>query len=321
AYGFLAGTSWGSPGTNADIWGPPQSCREFTVQKPGPFWTSKPFEKDAFHFGKAPEEEVIGYLGDDRILINISPCGYGHALLVPSEAAGLPQVMTEAAVGAAMRWVAASRPDFRAFYNSLSAWSSVNHLHIQGHYLRPIFEHEDSYPVERAPRRPLGSGLDCTLEEAIWPAACVVVSGAGRKDAAWRVIQELHRLDIPHNVVFSSDSIFIFPRRPQTLSSLPGFREPAFHLSAYELSGLALADTQESFEALDEEGFKSILMELIPEGWPQLRSALTSAFLRVDSAASECKETPFRAWHTSEDKGEHQAQDEQEEGSGGGVWE
>jgi len=238
-------------------------------------WTVEPFEGSAFHFGKVSEREEIGRVGDARLLVNVSPLGAGHALLIPPGCQ--PQVLTRAALDAGLAWLHASAADFRVWFNSHSAWSSVNHLHLQGHYVSALGLKQ--YPVEDARATVVASGAEWAVETLDWPAVVLRVTGAENATKAWQLIGLLLDRDCPHNVILAHAAIFVFPRAPQSVSALPG-GEPSFRLSAYELAGLALAETREAFDELDESGFVEMARSVHPADWSvlcgQLLAALTA---------------------------------------------
>ncbi|XP_022800376.1 GDP-D-glucose phosphorylase 1-like [Stylophora pistillata] len=102
---------------------------------------SQPFDPSKFNFTKVPQKEVMfelipkhrGAVTNDRhvMIINNSPIEYGHSLLVPSINSCLPQILTEEALLLSMETaLLSSHRGFRVGFNSLCAYSSVNHLHF-----------------------------------------------------------------------------------------------------------------------------------------------------------------------------------------------
>lgn len=84
------------------------------------------------------------------VLINVSPLEFGHCLFVPDPSYGFPQILTRTAIQAGIDSVLlSSDPSFRAGFNSLGAFASVNHLHLHGYYL----DHE--LKIESSPVKPL----------------------------------------------------------------------------------------------------------------------------------------------------------------------
>lgn len=124
------------------------------------------FDPSKFNFSKAAQKESLfqfdtsasadagtTYLRTAKVLddspnlvvINVSPIEYGHVLLVPRVLDLLPQQIQPELLLNAIEMVAESaNPFFRAGYNSLGAYATINHLHFQAYYLMAPF------PIERA---------------------------------------------------------------------------------------------------------------------------------------------------------------------------
>ncbi|XP_074256123.1 tubulin polyglutamylase TTLL13 isoform X6 [Saimiri boliviensis] len=123
------------------------------------------FDPEQFNFNKIQPGEVLfclrrepdlpGMLQQEDILvvINVSPLEWGHVLLVPEPARGLPQRLLPGALKMGVEAVLLSlHPGFRVGFNSLGGLASVNHLHLHGYYLA------HRLPVEHAPSAPLDPG-------------------------------------------------------------------------------------------------------------------------------------------------------------------
>lgn len=135
------------------------------------------FDTSKFNFTKAAQKEALfqfdtsadagtTYLRTAKVLddspnlvvINVSPIEYGHVLLVPKVLDYLPQQMQPHLLLTAIEMVAESaNPFFRAGYNSLGAYATINHLHFQGYYLMAPF------PIERAMSVRLGKRRKSTV--------------------------------------------------------------------------------------------------------------------------------------------------------------
>mmetsp|Transcript_31964 Transcript_31964/g.75941 ORF Transcript_31964/g.75941 Transcript_31964/m.75941 type:complete len:367 (+) Transcript_31964:471-1571(+) len=111
------------------------------------------FDRSKFNFTKALQKEVLfafdmGDAPDDLeghnfelkpveespslVFINVSPIEHGHVLLVPRVLDFLPQQATPETVLTCLAFVkAANNPYFRAGFNSLGAYGTINHLHFQ----------------------------------------------------------------------------------------------------------------------------------------------------------------------------------------------
>uniref|UniRef100_A0A8B9WRF5 GDP-D-glucose phosphorylase 1 n=1 Tax=Bos mutus grunniens TaxID=30521 RepID=A0A8B9WRF5_BOSMU len=120
------------------------------------------FDPEQFNFNQIRPGEVLFRLHrkqdcpgtvqqeDILVVINVSPLEWGHVLLVPEPARGLPQRLLPGALRAGVEAVLlSSHPGFRVGFNSLGGLASVNHLHLHGYYLA------HRLPVEGAPSEPL----------------------------------------------------------------------------------------------------------------------------------------------------------------------
>lgn len=119
------------------------------------------FIRSQFNFNKINPDEVIfemikttgGQVSQSCrtvVLINVSPLEFGHCLLVPDPSCGFPQILTRTSIQVGIESVLlSSKTSFRAGFNSLGAFASVNHLHLHGYYL----DHE--LKIESSPVKPL----------------------------------------------------------------------------------------------------------------------------------------------------------------------
>ncbi|XP_078055934.1 GDP-D-glucose phosphorylase 1 [Mustelus asterias] len=117
----------------------------------------QPFEPAGFNFTRIPAREVLFRLRREGeaeasalLVINVSPLEWGHVLLLPEPARGLPQLLTRESLLRALELLfLSSEPALRLGFNSLGAAASVNHLHLHAYYLGHRLE------LESAPSRPL----------------------------------------------------------------------------------------------------------------------------------------------------------------------
>ena len=125
-----------------------------------------PYDSNKFNFTKIKENEILCVLTyvnqvadevfdssgissklhkeeDDKnvnastLLVNVSPLGYGHVLLVPERFKQIPQRLSLRAVNESIHLILLTSPllGFRIGFNSLCALASVNHQHVHGWYL------------------------------------------------------------------------------------------------------------------------------------------------------------------------------------------
>jgi len=263
----------------------------------------------AFNFTKvnpvekiAEVEVAAGRPQAVTVLANISPLALGHTLLIPSYDQVLPQVLTEEHFLTGLHLLAkSSRHDFRLVFNSMLAYASVNHFHWHGMYLNHCGFPDARLPVEKVDRSVIAGAITEgrvsaeLLVESQWYVRGFVISAGCRQGAegdrppadlealasiAQLVVAELHRRNIPHNVILAppserrrkqvastgmaheevakpnslSPDIYILPRQVES-----AMREDAcFHSGVMEVSGLLIAQTEESYEAFTEESLKEV---------------------------------------------------------------
>jgi hypothetical protein len=240
---------------------------------PPPPPVCQPFNPEKFNFNKARANEILLYIKEQQgggievcdetnenkhpIFVNVSPCTHGQFLLVPSPKQCLPQQMTQQALTLGLWLLAASdRPDLRLIFNSGGAWSSVNHLHLQGCYLKGL--HDDGkFPIERLPRTTLAGGpvsISCLGSHAL---PTFVVGTPGRVDAAlmpqlasvaMSAIAHMQKQDIAHNLMLTLDggaAVFIFPRRKNDSMGNGGM-----NCAAFEVNGQVFCKNDEIYSKL-----------------------------------------------------------------------
>jgi len=198
------------------------------------------FDQNAFHFapGLVRSEEVLFGLELDgvscEVLVNVSPLGECHCLLVVEPAGGLPQVLDERGLRAALALVrASSREDFKVGFNSLRACATVNHYHFQCLYLRGPGVLRDRMAVEDAPAGPeLAAGMKRLSGYPI--AAWKFDDGPHAARALATAVHVLQRHDTPHNLLLARRASVLIPRVAQDASG------PSAGLAFLELSGEAL---------------------------------------------------------------------------------
>lgn len=269
---------------------------------------------DAFNFTKVnaaekicevealPEEHPAGPLRT-TVLANVSPLATGHVLLVPQCEQVRPQVLTEELMLCGLHLLAKSgRKDFRLVFNSLLGFATVNHFHFHGLYLSYCGLPSAQLPVERVDRSIIAGKTTegCTQIELIvdkcWYCSGFVVS-AGCKPGTpgeappadiaalaamvARVVQELQRRNIPHNVIIApppterrqkkvftggmaheepvkpnaiSPEVFILPRKPESELRT----DAGFNAAVMEISGVLVAQSEEAYVAFEEGKLQEI---------------------------------------------------------------
>ncbi|CAB9523086.1 GDP-D-glucose phosphorylase 1 [Seminavis robusta] len=247
----------------------------------------EPFNADKFHFNKVGPEEVLVLIHFQEqeetthhpILVNVSPLMYGHGLLIPWGDEGLPQQLIPKAVTLAIQvlQVSASNCEFCIGFNSLGAFSSVNHLHLHvlfpselDHEARlggedPLMGGRKDFPIAYAPiEMTVTRGYeDCQVDLLDWMIPCFSFRQCTTLQAAVsRFVRFLHTQQIPHNVLFlkedSSTRVVVIPRQPQHHFDA---NKHGFNAALGEISGMLIAKTRHQFEAFEEARVRQIMVK------------------------------------------------------------
>ena len=260
------------------------------------------FDETKFNFNKVKgDEEVLAVVEDGdghshRMLVNVSPLMFGHGLLVPYAEQCLPQQLTSDAINLAIRVLRRdinhqisrkhnkqTGPPADTFcigFNSLGAFSSVNHLHL--HILYPSeLDHEargerlfpdgqTNFPIVYASaKRVLTKNYlehKCRVEELHWTVPCFSFQADEDESLSKSVasfVRYLHEQRIPHNVLFiqeKSEGIssgdkskeircIVIPRQHQDHFDK---EKHGFNAALGEISGMLIARTKEHFESFQE---------------------------------------------------------------------
>lgn len=173
----------------------------------------QPFSADKFHFNKPFLRPEILWEGaweglPLRVLYNKFAFVPWHTLIVPEPAANLPQFLTAPYHERMMTLAAASAEYLRGFgiaFNSVGAYASVNHLHLQG------FIRNSLLPIEAAHWQHNGGTQPYPLP------VCRTDTAIG----AWEIIQGLQQANQPYNLLYRGNTCYIMPRQGQGTVAVP----------------------------------------------------------------------------------------------------
>ncbi|KAL9981489.1 hypothetical protein ACROYT_G010196 [Oculina patagonica] len=256
-------------------------------RKPDPMnRVSEPFNPAKFNFTKVHSKEVLFELcpkhriptSNDHhlMIINLSPLEYGHSLLVPSLNSCLPQILTEEGIFLSLETtMLTNHRGFRLGFNSLCAYSSVNHLHFHTWYsdnpsyletvdvipvCEEVFEVRD-YPTTTFVFE-LGPQTNVSLlARKIHQVSSYFVTNEvahtylilrGDKCSSTTQKSESGNKESDHSVI----RVFLWPRNPvcgaEVKSSYESDERP---MAVCEFSGFVAVETREIFNSFTEEQF------------------------------------------------------------------
>ncbi|XP_064623665.1 GDP-D-glucose phosphorylase 1-like isoform X2 [Lineus longissimus] len=227
----------------------------------------QPFNPTNFNFNKIKPDEILFQMKREQddaktpqnlVVINVSPLGYGHVLLVTDVESCTNQVLTEDAIRFGIEtMLLSSSPAFRVAFNSLRAFASVNHLHLHAWYLH------QSQIIETMDATELGNGC-FELTESLVHGFAFQLAG---QDIA-NLCKKIHRItsyfidnNFAHNMSLTRGRafddhnkqtvrIFLWPRQSV---SVPSKADNPFNVAAAELSGHLPIRDRENFKSITEE--------------------------------------------------------------------
>lgn len=237
------------------------------------------FDNSKFNFTKAAQKEALfqldtasdtrTYLRDAKVLddsphlvvINVSPIEYGHVLLVPRVLDFLPQQIQPHLLQVALEMVAESaNPFFRAGYNSLGAYATINHLHFQAYYLMAPF------PIERVPSERLGRKRKTSVSVSKltdYPVRALVfesaTNAADLASVCGEACMKLQECNIPFNllIVDGGARVFLIPQcyaEKQARDLVEAkYLDTQVNPACFEICGHMVLKRQEDFDDMTEE--------------------------------------------------------------------
>jgi len=231
------------------------------------------FDINKFNFNKISEENemVCELINGDRannltardiMIINVSPVGRGHCLLVPQVEGCYQQVMTEHALILALETMLLSKSlDTKLAFNSLCAYASVNHLHWHFYY------QANKLIIQSLPLIAVINTPFYVFPEMVYPAKCWIFL-MSRGDSITHLAKQLSKMtswfadnDVAHNIVITrgagisggdgSDHIRVFV---WARVSVVGAKDPGdFVMAALELSGQILVYESDKYNVITED--------------------------------------------------------------------
>jgi ATP adenylyltransferase/5',5'''-P-1,P-4-tetraphosphate phosphorylase II len=200
-----------------------------------------PFDEAGFHFNKPFMQKEAFWSGKlsgrhATLYYNKYPFADFHGLLVPERESCLSQFLTEAHhfyLWQVTHDLSRTLEGVGFGYNSLGAFASVNHLHFQ------MFVKPAGLPVMAAEWQHNGGSKP-------YPTHCAAFDSAA---AAWVYLSGLHDKNIPYNLLYSKERLYIFPRKKQGCYAQPEWTSGFAWL---EMAGGMIMFNRESYASLDQ---------------------------------------------------------------------
>ncbi|XP_055303240.1 GDP-D-glucose phosphorylase 1 [Sitodiplosis mosellana] len=248
----------------------------------------QPFNQNAFNFNKVDECEVLlrcqNQLNGDAnsthgittFLVNNSPITKCHSLICPRLTENLSQSITKECIEFAIDLITGLEDHgYRIGYNSLGAFSSVNHLHLHLIHVTEKMYVEDAEitPISDDIYRMDFPAFALCLPIFHWRDKGVIASKISK------IVEYFRQESIPHNIFWTYGThsnqnlvkVFIFPRNRLTdkISS-------SFNAAFCELTGFVPIGDAEAYEQLSEDFIIDCISEAMGEiDKPKLVSEIT----------------------------------------------
>ncbi|XP_043210511.1 GDP-D-glucose phosphorylase 1-like [Amphibalanus amphitrite] len=234
-------------------------------------------------------------VGDDWVMINVSPIGRSHVLLLPRLSQLRPQLLDPRGLQMMLHCLLLSRDSgLRGMFNSLGALASVNHYHLHLYRLpRTLY-------VETADVRKV---VDEIYEFTDYPARAFVfeVSPTNLNSIASRVVS-LTELILDRGLAFNLVAtrghpcssrptrpdlytalrVMVWPRQPE----FPQLPREHFQLASCEMMGHIAVTSAEALDVLTESSIVESLRSVTEAAFDQVRSLVVAEALPKTSGES-----------------------------------
>lgn len=197
------------------------------------------YQKNAFNFNKPFlvrecfwAGELLGRQVD--LFYNKYPFAQLHGLLVLDKSECFSQYLNEENHQYIFNLGQALDDTFNGIgfgYNSYGAYASVNHLHFQ------MFVDPSGLPVTKQQWQHNGGEKKYPLNVSVFETA----------EESWEFINDCHQNNQPYNLLYQSDKVYVFPRRPQGVVDVP---EWSSGFTWYELSGAMISFNYDDYQSL-----------------------------------------------------------------------
>jgi len=228
-----------------------RSLRPARVSKDKFSGTEIPFNEQAFNFNRPFLQKEEYWNGDFQgkhlsIFYNKFPFARFHSLLVPDKQACINQKLNydyHSYIWKFAETFAANLPGLGLAYNSIGAFSSVNHLHFH------LFIKDHPLPITDSRWTHNGGNTN-------YPLNCHVFT---QIKESWEFIECMNNKHIPYNLFYLPGKIYCVPRRHQCDVENP---EWSSGFAWYEISGGFTTFNHDDFSQLDGKTLFSELEKL-----------------------------------------------------------
>ncbi|RNA26116.1 GDP-D-glucose phosphorylase 1 [Brachionus plicatilis] len=208
-----------------------KNSRRYSEKRPTDIQKSSsikpPFDEKKFNFTKISPQEILLKLinideterSDNLIIINNSPIEIGHCLICPKYNEKKNQVLDEYSIKLAchiLKLIFSS--NFLIGFNSISAYASVNHLHMHLYDLKQTCEFKINkkylFPIQNCEKPQFYKNKIWFIDFNCYYRACFCVElGAFESPEqfshkVFSIVNFLSQNDIPHNAVFVKSKSF-----------------------------------------------------------------------------------------------------------------
>lgn len=252
-----------------------------------------PFNPDLFNFTKVKDSEVLFELKKtDKcstatkpghcVVINVSPLEYCNALLVPSLADCLPQVLSPDGLMLAIDAVLlSSSPALRVGFNSLGGFASVNHQHYHLYYLEHRLHLETArvtrifgeyHELQDYPAEGFAFQVSRENKEAVVRHIMALVGVLLETSTAHNLFVTRGTAFREGSVGFSVVRVYLWARK----SCYGAKDESAFNVALCELGGHLPMKNDDGFRSATEDSVAAVLRDFCHETFVKVRAKMAS---------------------------------------------
>lgn len=259
---------------------------------------NQPFDPNAFHFDspKMNPQEILAegcLLGDVEVdyVANVNPFGQGHVLITPERKKHHNQFFIPQAAKAAFRTLRTIGGRLKIGFNSVGAFASINHLHLQAlPYHSEMFPVEAAFEQEGSKELLIERGGVRLWHLTGWPIKPFVIEGPDENSMVtdlMKIVDVLHNANQPYNLLFTLSPeghfrVFIFPRQPERSSPFGtglAFFEVAGEFLFVQPEGVSYEEAKALYQKTTEPALLNALAEIrvADPVLAQLKEGFTSA--------------------------------------------
>jgi len=238
-------------------------------------------KEEEIDFEENQLDDEISEFSHHPVLVNISPICMNHCILPLFPAEELPQVIgSDILVLLLQAFKMSNSETLRVGYNSIGAYSSVNHLHFQLLYVDDLFK-TGRFPIELGPKKEFFRSSLQNIQDEInmysagvifeelteYPVKTLALRPLNPNDdigdiysslsfVAGAITNLLLDSNIPHNILVSDKGtcIYISPRIYEK-----DIKDDNMRCAWLEIAGVAICRNKKFYESITKDEYEKVL--------------------------------------------------------------